>query len=616
MISKTLKTLSERMDIKISLFIFTVVFISLSSVNWLFSNYINSYVSQRIDSQLDEHLFSIEMQLNRKNQEIENIAKIISVEPDIRRALHLNTSVGISQALNHFISIYPFFNYVFLTDLNGEIFSTSTRDNKGNKLPGELILGHQLSSEQIYSSALKQKTRVTNIKKDQFFSYLGINTDKAENSQWYTTPVYYRHEVIGWVIISYRWKEQTSLLLNEAKQLLIDADYPVTGLWVEKNGSVLSGNKKKPTQISAHESLLKSHSILIPEEAARLSITLNKYEATRFYRNAIKWMFVFSLLFGIVIFLILFVWVSHYLIKRISILHQSTETIASGKFDITIPFLGIDELGKLGQNFNSMTRSLHKSYSTLEQTVEKRTEELKETNVNLERSNKELDDFAYVASHDLKEPLRGITNYSNFLQEDYQDLLDEQGRHYLLRMGHLATRMDELINGLLEFSRLGRQNMSMNPCNLNEVLDSELDSLNEFLQERQIEIRIPRSLPTVECDRSSVGHIFRNLISNSSKFNKKTEKWVEIGYEDTKSGPVLYVRDNGIGIPEKHQKSIFMIFKRLHHRDEFEGTGAGLTITKKIIDRHEGSLELSSKEGFGTTFYFTLSRKVVIPPRK
>ena len=290
--------------------------------------------------------------------------------------------------------------------------------------------------------------------------------------------------------------------------------------------------------------------------------------------------------------------------------------IISGKLDREIPFLGKDELGNLAQNFNSMSESLHRSHTALEQTVDKRTAELKESNIDLERSNKELDDFAYVASHDLKEPLRGITNYSNFLQEDYQDILDEQGRHYLIRMGHLATRMDDLINGLLEFSRLGRQNMSMNPCNLNEVLDSELDSLTEFLQERQIKIRIPRSLPTVECDQSSVGHIFRNLISNGAKFNKKTEKWVEIGYEDTKSGPVFYVRDNGIGIPEKHQKSIFMIFKRLHHRDDFEGTGAGLTITKKIIDRHQGNLRLSSKEDLGTTFYFTLSRKVVIPSLK
>jgi PAS domain S-box-containing protein len=238
----------------------------------------------------------------------------------------------------------------------------------------------------------------------------------------------------------------------------------------------------------------------------------------------------------------------------------------------------------------------------------------------LEHSNKELDDFAYIASHDLKEPLRGIYNYSTILLEDYGDALQEGGRTKCETLIRLSQRMENLINSLFNFSRAGRTELAIGSTHLQPIIEEILDSLAIGLEERGISVKIAKSLPTIECDRVRVREIFLNLITNAMKYSDKEEKWVEIGWiepeEDGQKGgqipercPVFYVRDNGIGIREKHIKNIFRIFKRLHGRDKFGGgTGMGLTITKKLIERHGGELWVESMFGEGSTFYFTLQR--------
>jgi len=254
--------------------------------------------------------------------------------------------------------------------------------------------------------------------------------------------------------------------------------------------------------------------------------------------------------------------------------------------------------------------------------VLRKADELAKINVELERSNSELDSFAYIASHDLKEPLRGIHNYSSFLIEDYADVLSEEGVSKLRTMVHLTQRMEELINSLLHFSRLGRMELSLQKTDLNELVKQVIDILSINLKETMVDIRIPRPLPSVRCGRVQVGEVFSNLISNASKYNDKVDKWVEIGFldsaqlsernsQESEENPeptiIFYVRDNGIGIREKHLEAVFRIFKRLHASGKYGGgTGAGLTIAKKIVERHGGRIWVESTYGDGSTFYFTL----------
>lgn len=241
-------------------------------------------------------------------------------------------------------------------------------------------------------------------------------------------------------------------------------------------------------------------------------------------------------------------------------------------------------------------------------------EELAATNLELERCNNELDSFAYIASHDLKEPLRGIHNYSRFLLEDYADILDEEGVARLKTLVRLTKRMENLIEALLQFSRLGRQELKLECLDLNEIVAMASDVFRMSQRETHFEIQVPRPLPKVWGDRLLLEEVFANLIGNALKYNDRAKKWIEIGFLDVREEPLdndsfcsFYVKDNGIGIHEQHLESIFRIFKRLHAIDQYGGgTGVGLTIAKKIIERQGGQIWVESTYGIGSTFYFTL----------
>ncbi|MEA5521201.1 ATP-binding protein [Limnoraphis robusta] len=243
--------------------------------------------------------------------------------------------------------------------------------------------------------------------------------------------------------------------------------------------------------------------------------------------------------------------------------------------------------------------------------VLRRLAELSEVNLQLSRSNNELDSFAYIASHDLKEPLRGIHNYSTFLMEDYSEILDDAGREKLKTLVRLTQRMEDLINTLLHFSRLGRQELNRRSIDLNLLVENVTEVLRISQPNESITINIPQPLPVILGDRILIEEVFSNLMSNAVKYNENSHKSLEIGCLETEVNPcTLYVRDNGIGIQEKHLDTIFKIFKRLHGRNRYGGgTGAGLTIVKKIIERHGGQIWIESEYGQGTTFYFTLNPK-------
>ena len=254
--------------------------------------------------------------------------------------------------------------------------------------------------------------------------------------------------------------------------------------------------------------------------------------------------------------------------------------------------------------------------------VLQKADELAQLNSELERSNIELDAFAYIASHDLKEPLRGIHNYSSFLIEDYGEQLDEEGVAKLQTLMRLTQRLEDLIESLLYYSRLGRVELSLETVDLNLLVDEVIDVV-EMSRPGKISFRRRQKLPELACDRNQVSELFANLISNAIKYNDKDEKSLEIGHlkadevseqlpipsfgESPSKATVFYVRDNGIGIRSKHLDTVFKIFKRLHPPGRFGGgTGAGLTIAKKIVERHGGQIWVDSVYGEGSTFYFTL----------
>lgn len=304
-------------------------------------------------------------------------------------------------------------------------------------------------------------------------------------------------------------------------------------------------------------------------------------------------------------------WVVHYrVIEPVRRMIRALLDTADGKpvASSSPPVYTDDEIGQLAQvlyRFQKNTEQIHRTAATLERYTS-----------DLERSNKELDDFAYIASHDLKEPLRGLHNHARFLLEDNEGKLEQDSVDRLHRLLYLSQRMEKLVNDLLYFSRLGRQQLAIQKTNLNEVVHDIEGMIDMFLQERHARIVLPAPLPELTCDKPRVTEALRNLITNAVKYNDKPEKVVEIGYLARHSLPggkhatdVLYVKDNGLGIAPEFHDEIFRIFKRLQNsKGSEDGTGVGLTFVKKIVERHGGKIWLESEPGKGTIFYFTLRR--------
>jgi len=243
--------------------------------------------------------------------------------------------------------------------------------------------------------------------------------------------------------------------------------------------------------------------------------------------------------------------------------------------------------------------------------VIRRTERLMRLNSELERKNTDLNSFAHIASHDLKEPLRGIHHFSRFLREDHAAQLGEEGLRKVDTIANLAAHTNELISVLGRFSEIGRMEVAVREIALDPLLDEVLASLSVALRENQVEVRRPRPLPEERCDPVLVREVFANLIANAAKYNDRETKWVEVSYRDPQPeeearGPVYYVRDNGIGIRERNLDTVFQMFRRLNKNKFGPGSGAGLAIVKTIVERHGGRVWAESQFGEGTTFYFTL----------
>ncbi|MBC7842870.1 MAG: GAF domain-containing protein [Gemmatimonadaceae bacterium] len=246
-------------------------------------------------------------------------------------------------------------------------------------------------------------------------------------------------------------------------------------------------------------------------------------------------------------------------------------------------------------------------------------ERISALNVDLTSSNEELDAFAYVASHDLKEPLRGIHRYAHQLLES-AETFGAENRHRLDSLMRLTMRMDSLLNSLLHYSRVGRTNLEFEAVDLNDVVADALEMVGVGRNNAGVTVGFERPLPTVLCDLVRVREIFSNLISNALKYNRDPHPRIDVGYlrsdepglrpnmpADADGETIYYVRDNGIGIEPRHFEQIFRMFKRLHGRDEFGGgVGAGLTVVKKVVNRHGGHVWLASTLDQGSTFYFTL----------
>jgi light-regulated signal transduction histidine kinase (bacteriophytochrome) len=230
---------------------------------------------------------------------------------------------------------------------------------------------------------------------------------------------------------------------------------------------------------------------------------------------------------------------------------------------------------------------------------------LRQKTEELARSNEDLQQFAYVASHDLQEPLRMVTSYVQLLAKRYGGKLDVDANEFIDFAVDGAIRMRKLINDLLTYSRVGMQGKELSATDSEEVLAESVNDLKVTIEENGALVTHD-PLPTVMADRPQLGQLFQNLIGNAIKFRRDEPPRIHISASRNGNGWTFSVKDNGIGIAPEYSERIFIIFQRLHSRQEYAGTGIGLAICKKIVERHGGHIWVESEVGKGATFCFSL----------
>lgn len=312
----------------------------------------------------------------------------------------------------------------------------------------------------------------------------------------------------------------------------------------------------------------------------------------------------------LVIVVIMAVGIARSMSKPIKELTRASQTIAGGDFSARAHVQSKDEIGILAESFNEMTDKLIEA----KKNVEEKKAELEEQHKLLEEANRELDNFTHTVSHDLQAPLRGVASFANFLMEDYKDKLDEEGQGFIKEIHAGTMRMGNLIRDLLALSRISRIKNPFERVDINDLVNEVLKRIEFDIKKHKVEMHVHKDMPTIVCDRIKLTEVFLNLINNAIKFSSKQDKppVVDVEFEDEEEHYKFWVKDNGIGIDPKYHEKIFGIFQRLHSQDEFEGSGAGLGIVKKVIDDHKGKVWVDSAVGKGTTFFFTIPKNLKI----
>lgn len=330
--------------------------------------------------------------------------------------------------------------------------------------------------------------------------------------------------------------------------------------------------------------------------------------------------------------LLMFAWtVFSSVLKPVSELEAGANRIGSGELDYRVPEGRRDEIGALAASFNGMAADLKESYEELtdeiatrrkaeeevrehrdklEEKVRERTAELEEAMEDLSRSNAELEQFAYVASHDLQEPLRMVASYTELIKQKYRGRMGDEADEFIDYAVDGAVRMQQLINDLLTYSRVGSHGTAFEPVDMNEVYRKTVLNLKASIDEKNA-IVTRGDLPVIQADAAQMTQLLQNLIANAIKFNKETLPRVEVTGTRKENDWLFAVEDNGIGVEPRYAERIFRIFHRLHGHGKYKGTGIGLALCQRIVERHGGRIWVESDPARrqGSTFYFTIPER-------
>lgn len=377
---------------------------------------------------------------------------------------------------------------------------------------------------------------------------------------------------------------------------------------VKKIDNILYNKFEDSNKELLAENIYKNEIIPLRENIEnKINILLYKYhEIFKSYRNELSFslklisrIILITGIIGIIVGTIIAYQITNSISNPINKLKNAASEMSRGNLNEQIKITGKDEISELSLAFNSMSSSLKKNFEDQENYIKQ-----------IEEVNNKLKQFVHIASHDLQEPLRTISGYIGLINQLYDPLLDDQGKRFLLHINEASLRMELLITNLLEYSRIG-SNIKLTKIDFKVLVDNVILDLNNLITKSNAQINIG-SLPTIIGYEIELAQLMRSFISNSIKFQKKDiNPEITITCKEMDNEWIFSVKDNGIGIKQEYFDKIFEIFQRINNRHDYNGTGIGLSICKKVVDLHNGKLWVESELNKGTTFFFTIPKALL-----
>jgi signal transduction histidine kinase len=373
-----------------------------------------------------------------------------------------------------------------------------------------------------------------------------------------------------------QWLNEFSRPLIAAKKSAAASDSSLLAfdkLYREKVGAPNERNVTRALQAQLRDFANYEYDLRDSRKNA-LSKSIEKTRLITFYLNT------FSIVFGFAIAIFL----AYRISSRIVSMARMANSIAAGNYSAHTEETGTDELSHLARSLNHMAATLSENITLLR------------------RKNEELDQFAHIVSHDLKAPLRGIDNVVTWIEEDHLTELSPKMREYLRLIKGRVNRAENLIRGILSYSRAGRETQEREEVNLKLLMDEIMETIQP---KPGIRVIVDRDLPVIQAERIPLQQVLTNLISNASNYHDKSNGWIEVKFRKDPDHYEFTVADNGPGIAQVYHDKIFVIFQTLHERDTIESTGVGLAIVKKILTDRKQEIKIKSEPGKGSTFTFT-----------
>jgi len=695
-----------RLISKILVLLMLSVFVIMITVGLFIRRETKKIVTMEVDHQLQQNIGFIETLIKKEAEFTEKSIVIHTHHPAIGKALHQQKSGGVNRVLNDLVSIYPYYHYVLIVTLGGEIFATNTIDGKGGVIKGEQLLGQNFKDNPLFVTTQADRMVKGAPGRDPFLSILGID---KQLSQWFLCPVIQGGELVGWAVFAYDWKDNMERQLAQIEKHLQDVGFPVTEVLItddqEKILVDLHNMEKtvfrpSPQKIWHKESIAANLNIIISGDRAKLLAGVARTEYLLIILVFSSSLFMVSALYFLL---------DRILLKRILGIHSGVQELERGHFSFRLADMGTDELGELSHSLNEMATSIEVNelapgalikvgsdslitlintraeqlfgYTRLEligRSIEKlipaeyqeenhcsvitffqkslekkpnvdgqffalhkggrcfpvemtlshrnsaeglfviamiediserkeREQIIANKNEALEKSNKELEQFAFIASHDLREPLRKVRTFGEMLRSDIGENLSERGELFLGFMESATKRMDHLLSSLLAFSRVTSTNTAFEAVDLGQIVEDVKTDLELILEDCGGTV-ICQNLPVVEGDGSQLRQLFQNLIGNGLKYRKDDVSPIITIEAECNTSCQVSVRDNGIGFEPQYSEKIFEVFQRLHSHDDYQGTGIGLAICRRIVERHGGSISASGRPNEGAEFTFSVPR--------